>query len=101
MADCYSIDDNTDGRSSINAGVVFERRKKVGVFAAVEDDLLNFAVKDSGHLKLGLLGALLCPVQRLVVVQPVGPRVVEENWIRPESKDSVIFWQMKLNHQLF
>ena len=36
-----------------------ERRDEVGVFAAVEDDLLNFAVKDSRHLKLGLLAALL------------------------------------------
>ena len=85
MADT-SVNDNTDGRirSSVNAGgAALERREEVGVLAAVEDDLLNFPVKDSRHLKLVLLGALLGPVQRLVVVQPVGPRVVEEYWIRP------------------
>ena len=58
-ADSELVDDNTDCRTSVNAGVVVERRDEVGVFAAVEDDLLNFAVKDSRHLKLGLLAALL------------------------------------------
>ena len=63
-----------------------ERRDEVGVFAAVEENLLNFPIKDGRHVKLGLLGALLRAVQRLVVVQPVGPRVVEEDGIRPGSK---------------
>ena len=71
---------------TILADALVERRGDVCIFAAVEENLLNFSIKDHRHQKLGFLGALLWIVQRLVVIQPVGPRVVEEDGIRPRSK---------------
>ena len=77
---------DTDTCGTILADALVERRGDVCIFAAVEENLLNFSIKDHRHQKLGFLGALLCIVQRLVIIQPVGPRVVEEDGIRPRSK---------------
>ena len=75
-----------DTCGTILADALVERRGDVCIFAAVEENLLNFSIKDNRHQNLSLLGAVLCIVQRLVVIQPVGPRVVEEDGIRPRSK---------------